>query len=401
MRKTAFIVAALVLGMWAGSSYATEDLTGSTVQTALKRAQVVIRSPGIGDTIVVGVPVALNVSSIRYRNVIVQLSTDGGATYQMLGTINAIRSTKKNGLNKPREGRFDWTPKEEAVNCFLKFTLVGFRKPIPVIYGPFSIGPGFVQTIEGPVGQVGPQGIQGEQGTRGEQGEPGIQGPQGVQGEPGRTGEAGPQGKPGLIWCGEWDLQTVYFTDDVVEFGGSSWVAIVDAPGGTPGDSENWQLLAAKGADGSSGIDGQQGPPGPAGPQGTPGEQGEQGDRGETGEQGVQGQQGPQGIPGPRGIQGVQGIQGPKGDPGSGAIGGFVECHECSGNSFSLEVANANVHRGSIIMVTYFDPTNKANQAISIWVSEVKEGHFTIKAKNAKSPGDGDKIFYFILNPAN
>jgi hypothetical protein len=129
-----------------------------------------------------------------------------------------------------------------------------------------------------------------------------------------------------LAWKGPWQSSVSYGRHDLVEFGGSVYVCIVDSAGtSTPIDPTRWQLFAAKGANGAAGAQGPVGPAGavgplgPQGPQGVPGVQGLPGwpgPQGEVGPQGPKGGQGEQGPPGAPGEKGDPGAQGPKGDQG-------------------------------------------------------------------------------------
>jgi hypothetical protein len=105
----------------------------------------------------------------------------------------------------------------------------------------------------------GPQGATGSQGPKGAAGDPGI----------------------GLSWRGQYQSGQSYALNDVVQLGGSAYVAratvaatscsgaCIDS--NAPGVSSSWQLLASGGAKGD------------AGPQGTPGVAGLQGPAGPAG----------------------------------------------------------------------------------------------------------------------
>lgn len=162
-------------------------------------------------------------------------------------------------------------------------------------------------------GGNGPQGVQGEQGPVGPQGNIGI------TGATGPTGPQGPKGDKGDsvgVYAGAYDSSHNYALHDVVMYGGSAWISMLDANhGNTPGASGSvqWELLVSKGA---SGSDGATGPQGPQGPQGDVGAAGPQGLRGVQGLQGETGAQGPQGLVGPQGPEGPQGPQGLTGATG-------------------------------------------------------------------------------------
>lgn len=67
----------------------------------------------------------------------------------------------------------------------------------------------------------------------------------------------------GFVVCGTYDPEAAYAEKDVVMTGGSSFVALRDAPGPCPGDG--WQLWASKGSRGAQGERGQKGDVGPPG----------------------------------------------------------------------------------------------------------------------------------------
>ena len=121
----------------------------------------------------------------------------------------------------------------------------------------------------GPVGPTGPIGPQGPPGANGPIGPQGIQGIQGLVGPTGAQGVAGPVGAAGLNFVGAFDNTLGYLIDDVVFFGGSSYVALTNIPAPivpavlpNPNvDTVNWNFLAIQGL---TGPQGPQGIPGPA-----------------------------------------------------------------------------------------------------------------------------------------
>jgi len=150
-------------------------------------------------------------------------------------------------------------------------------------------------------------------------------GPQGPKGDQGEQGPAGTSPAT-LVWRGAWQADVSYVEKDLIEFGGSTYVCIVDTAGmSTPIDTTKWQLFAARGADGAAGpqgpmgLEGAMGAVGPQGPQGEPGIQGlpgwpgPQGEIGPHGPKGDPGEQGPPGVPGEKGEPGPEGPQGPAG----------------------------------------------------------------------------------------
>jgi hypothetical protein len=126
-------------------------------------------------------------------------------------------------------------------------------------------------TVEDFVAQygTGPQGPAGADGAPGPVGPQGIQGIQGLVGPTGAQGVAGPVGAAGLNFVGTFNNTLGYAEDDVVFFGGSSYVAVMNIPAPTPPtvlpnpnvDTVNWNFLAIQGL---TGPQGPQGIPGPA-----------------------------------------------------------------------------------------------------------------------------------------
>lgn len=57
---------------------------------------------------------------------------------------------------------------------------------------------------------------------------------------------------PAMLYQKIFSETALYDQGDVVTWAGSAWVALKDAPQGTPGRSHDWQLLVKKGRDGSN-----------------------------------------------------------------------------------------------------------------------------------------------------
>ncbi|WP_270600699.1 hypothetical protein, partial [Clostridium baratii] len=164
------------------------------------------------------------------------------------------------------------------------------------------------QGLVGPTGATGAQGLIGPTGATGVQGEVGPQGPQGLIGPTGPTGV----GLSGIVAFNPED-EAGYRVGQVVTYNGSTYIVNNDSPTGVPGESPDYQLIAAAGL---------QGPQGLVGPTGATGAQGIAGPTGATGAQGLIGLQGPQGLVGPTGATGAQGLIGPTGATGpQGLIG--------------------------------------------------------------------------------
>jgi hypothetical protein len=63
----------------------------------------------------------------------------------------------------------------------------------------------------------------------------------------------GVQGAQGTFrWMGAYNASTVYATNDVVYYSGSSYVAIANAVGNTPTDTSKWEKMASAGAEGGA-----------------------------------------------------------------------------------------------------------------------------------------------------
>lgn len=166
----------------------------------------------------------------------------------------------------------------------------------------------------GPQGVTGAPGLPGTPGVTGLTGAVGPAGPQGIQGVQGPVGPAGPTGASGSGGGTSWNYQGTYGStvnyalNDVVVFGGSSYVSLVAVNrGNTPGlSAAQWGLLAA----GGTGPFGPQGVAGPIGPTGATG---------------------PAGVAGPSGLAGVAGAAGVKGSPGLVYQGTYL-----SGTNYAL-----------------------------------------------------------------
>lgn len=114
------------------------------------------------------------------------------------------------------------------------------------------------QGATGVTGAQGDQGDTGDTGPTGATGSQGIQGIQGLQGDQGDTGATGAQGDTGSITehKGAYTGGVTYFIGEIVEFNGSSWVALVETIGNAPPNlpitnNTQWQLIAEKGSDGA------------------------------------------------------------------------------------------------------------------------------------------------------
>ncbi|AEB62960.1 BclA C-terminal domain-containing protein [Bacillus amyloliquefaciens] len=142
---------------------------------------------------------------------------------------------------------------------------------------------------------------------------------------------AGPTGPTGVTGAG---LQGIvpfdplaapsYTAGQTVTFNGSSYVANVNSPAGTPGASADYTLLAATGTAGATGGSGPTGITGVTGTTGPTGVTGVTGATGPTGGTGVTGTTGPTGITGAAGATGPTGVTGVTGDTGPTGITGVT-----------------------------------------------------------------------------
>ena len=144
---------------------------------------------------------------------------------------------------------------------------------------------------------------------------------------------AGPTGPTGVTGAGLQGIvpfdplaAAAYTAGQPVTFNGSSYVANVNSPAGTPGASADYTLLAAAGITGATGGTGPTGFTGATGGTGPTGSTGATGGTGPTGITGATGVTGPTGITGATGVTGPTGITGAIGETGptgiTGATGG-------------------------------------------------------------------------------
>src|SRR4051812_32825546 len=100
-----------------------------------------------------------------------------------------------------------------------------------------------------------------------------------------------------FIWRDAWNSSTTYHANDVVSFGGSSYLALTASTNVAPDtDPAKWGRLPRAGARGATGPAGAAGAQGPSGPTGATGSTGATGPAGPTGPQGATGPTGPIGI---------------------------------------------------------------------------------------------------------
>ncbi|NRF33871.1 collagen-like protein [Bacillus velezensis] len=140
---------------------------------------------------------------------------------------------------------------------------------------------------------------------------------------------AGPTGPTGVTGAGLQGIvpfdplaAAAYTAGQPVTFNGSSYVANVNSPAGTPGASADYTLLAAVGSTGATGDTGPTGFTGATGVTGPTGFTGATGVTGPTGFTGATGVTGPTGFTGATGGTGPTGITGATGGTGPTGITG-------------------------------------------------------------------------------
>ena len=100
--------------------------------------------------------------------------------------------------------------------------------------------------------------LKGEAGVNGRDGYNGKDGVDGRDGSEGPMGPMGPQGLDGtgFNWRGNWLENLTYQPNDVVNYLGSSYIAVGASTGDYPNRiKNNWDLVASAGAQGPSGRD--------------------------------------------------------------------------------------------------------------------------------------------------
>lgn len=164
-----------------------------------------------------------------------------------------------------------------------------------------------------------------------------------------------------MQWKGWWEVGTEYRINQLVEDGGSTWIATGTSQDEQPGAGPSWDLFASAGATGPAGPTGRTGDAGPTGKAGLTGSTGATGPAGPTGNTGITGPTGSTGDAGPTGNTGSTGSTGASGAMGSNGATGPTGP---SGSAASVKplklgrrgvrrVRDARVRRGSVITVQY------------------------------------------------
>lgn len=118
-----------------------------------------------------------------------------------------------------------------------------------------------------------------QKGDKGDTGATGATGATGPQGPAGANGANGADGTS-FTWKGAYNALTAYVPDDVVSYGGSSYICIQNSTGNLPTNVLYFELMAsigATGATGSTGSTGATGATGSTGPTGATGPAGADG----------------------------------------------------------------------------------------------------------------------------
>lgn len=248
MRK--FVLAALALMAscaFAGDAYLLSGLPPGQRPRAYNLS---VTIPDGGEVFVVGQTQTLVYGGRPLlKNVEVDLSRDGGQTWEVLGTIASKRRGPIGG------NKFSWkVAGPSSTNCIVRFSGMIGKKKIAVNSDAFSVAggggaDGGPDLFTGPAGNAGNDGTVGPAGPAGPQGIPGVAGPKGDAGDIGSMGPQGPAGENG--------------------------------PAGPQGPA------GPKGSTGAAGPAGAAGVAGPAGPKGDVGSMGPKGDTGPAGPAGA------------------------------------------------------------------------------------------------------------------
>lgn len=83
-----------------------------------------------------------------------------------------------------------------------------------------------------------------------------VDGPTGPTGPEGVTGPTGPTGPSGSNWQGQWDIGTSYVADDLVNYSGVVYIALVDNSAVQPDtDPNTWEIFVEGGTGGGGAVD--------------------------------------------------------------------------------------------------------------------------------------------------
>ena len=170
--------------------------------------------------------------------------------------------------------------------------------------------------------------------TGGTSGSSGSSGTSGTSGSSGSSGTSGSSGS-GFTFSGPWTSTTTYNLNDVVTYGGQSYVSIQAGnlnkqPSVQP---SWWTVFSAAGSSGTSGTSGTSGSSGSSGTSGSSGSSGTSGSSGSSGTSGTSGSSGSSGTSGTSGSSGSSGTSGTSGSSGSSGTSGTSGSSGSSGTS--------------------------------------------------------------------
>lgn len=335
-----------------------------TVVPSVKKYNINVVIPEGGEVFVAGQPqVFVYGGRTRLTSVLVEMSRDGGGTYQTLGTIN--NKIKDRTLRN----KFFWTVTgPSSTNCIVRFSGITAKRHVAVTSGEFSIASGpdgdGDALLTGPQGDAGPAGPQGPAGPAGAQGQKGDKGDAGDIGSMGPAGPAGEQGPAGP-----------------------------QGPQGVKGD---------KGDTGDTGCAGPVGPAGPKGATGSQGPAGAAGAQGPAGPAGAQGTAGPVGPAGPKGATGATGPAGPQGPAGPSCFPNGCFCGilvlTSTNCSHDERVNDARCKPGCVIHCDFDDTDAPCDDVVNHKI-RIYNGYFIVHLTCCNSFSTKHKLHYHVICP--
>ena len=181
--------------------------------------------------------------------------------------------------------------------------------------------------------------------TSGTSGTSGSSGSNGTDGSSGTSGSSG----SGFTYNGVWDNTVTYKQNDVVLYGGQTYVSLQNSnlnkqPSVQPAW---WQVFSAAGTDGTSGTSGSSGSNGTNGSSGTSGSNGTNGTSGSSGTNGSDGSSGTSGSNGTNGSSGSNGSDGSSGSSGSNGTNGTSGSSGSNGTDGSSGTSGSNGTNGT------------------------------------------------------
>ena len=176
-------------------------------------------------------------------------------------------------------------------------------------------------------------------GTSGTSGSSGSSGTDGTSGTSGSSGSSG----TGFSYKGAWSSSTTYNQNDVVNYGGQSYVALSINTNKQPSIFPAiWEVFSAAGSNGTSGTSGSSGTDGSSGTSGSNGTDGSSGTSGSNGTDGSSGTSGTSGSNGTDGSSGTSGTSGSNGTDGSSGTSGTSGSNGTDGSSGTSGTSGSN-----------------------------------------------------------